>query len=75
MTDLQPGSLAPASSAAPGTHGFPLLAARLDQRLARVAVAGLGAVGLPLLELLHGEGLRMLGIDPLKSRRDTCLVG
>jgi len=39
------------------------LSKRLDTREARIAVVGLGYVGLPLVRLLHEAGFRVLGFD------------
>src|SRR5438309_1605757 len=47
------------------------LLARILDRSARVAVIGLGYVGLPLIELFADRGFRVLGfdIDPVKVAR------
>ncbi len=44
------------------------LAERIADRSARVAVVGLGAVGLPLCEALHEGGLCVIGIDTDEAR-------
>lgn len=58
-------------------EGVPLasLEERLRQRSARIAVAGLGAVGLPLAELLHGGGFPISGIDPSPIKRAALEAG
>lgn len=52
---------------------FAALEARIAACQARVGVAGLGAVGLPLAELMHGAGFELSGIDPDAHKR-ACLA-
>ena len=56
----------------PRSHADSLIA-RVTDRSAVVAVIGLGYVGLPLVELFAGAGLRVLGfdVDPSKVERLT----
>ncbi len=62
----------PAPSPPPGTAPAPLthLRGRIDDRLANVAVVGLGYVGLPVLVAAGAEGFGLVGVDvdPTKIR-------
>ncbi|MBM4343459.1 MAG: nucleotide sugar dehydrogenase [Deltaproteobacteria bacterium] len=46
------------------------IAERIENKTARIAVVGLGYVGLPLAARMAGVGLRTLGIDIQKARVD-----
>lgn len=74
MSDtLQDLDLAPPVPAAPAWMAG--LESHLRQRTARLGVAGLGAVGLPLAELLHGAGFPVVGIDPDPAKRAALAAG
>ncbi len=52
-----------------------VLSERIEKRLVRVAVVGLGAVGLPLCEALHAGGLCVTGIDTDEARIRSLELG
>jgi UDP-N-acetyl-D-glucosamine dehydrogenase len=51
------------------------LRSRLERRSARVAILGLGYVGLPLAVVFAEAGFTVTGIDPDKNKVDTILRG
>lgn len=52
-----------------------LLTKQLQDRSARVAVLGLGYVGLPLAVVFAEAGFNVVGIDPIKDKVETVLRG
>jgi len=51
------------------------LAAKIETRTARLAVIGLGYVGLPLILALHAKGFRVLAVDIDQAKIDALRAG
>lgn len=66
---------AAASGAAHAASALEGLLAKLPAREARVAVMGLGYVGLPLLRLFASKGFRVIGCDVDRSKIDSLNKG
>src|SRR5262245_5954618 len=49
--------------------------AKLERRTARIAVIGLGYVGLPLILGFHSRGLLTLGLDVDQGKIESLLAG
>lgn len=66
---------APAPDVAAGRDPFAALAARLDDRTARLAVVGLGFVGTPVACTLAGAGYTVVGVDIATEKVDAINAG
>lgn len=63
MSDVRAEAAATSRDAAADRDAFAALAARLDDRTARLAVVGLGFVGTPVACTLAGAGYAVVGVD------------